>query len=245
MIELCNFSKSYDKNSFAVKNINLKAEKGKITGLLGLNGAGKTTVIKAVCGNHFATSGKIFVTDKENTLVDSEKDIEKLKINTGYLPEALNFPQKLTVEEYLLLLKKQFDVTPENYLKTLNLCGLTEVKSKKISNLSKGYKQRLGFAQALIHNPENLILDEPINGLDPAQIIQMRSLIKEISKDKTILISTHLMQEVVALCDKIYILNKGAIAAEGSVEEILSKSSSKNIEEAFLKITGSDYDKIS
>lgn len=238
MIELENFSKNYEKNVFAVKNINLKAENGQITGLLGLNGAGKTTIIKAITGNHFATSGTIFMEDRNGKKFNIEKNIEKAKNLTGYIPEQIVFPNRLSVEEYSLLLKKQFSASKEFYEQTVDFCGLSDVMQKKIASLSKGYKQRLGFFQALINNPENIVLDEPMNGLDPAQIIQMRKLIKKIAKTKTVMISTHLMQEVEALCDEIYILNDGKIALNGTKNEILQKTDSQNIEEAFLKSTG-------
>ena len=136
----------------------------------------------------------------------------------------------------------QFFVSKKNFEKTVHLCGLSEVLSKKIGTLSKGYRQRLGFAQALVHNPEIIVLDEPVNGLDPAQIIQMRKLIKKIADTKTVIISTHLMQEVEALCTKIYILNNGSIALEGTEKEILLKTGTKNIENAFLKATGKESD---
>lgn len=242
MIELINFSKSYEKNLFAVKNICLKAEKGQITGLLGLNGAGKTTIIKAITGNHFATSGKILMQDENGVKFNIEEDIEKAKKLTGYVPEQIIFPERLKVEEYLRLVKMQFSVSEEDFEKTIFLCGLSEVLSKKIGTLSKGFRERLGFAQALIHFPENIVLDEPVNGLDPAQIIQMRKLIKKIAETRTVLISTHLMQEVEALCTKIYILHNGAIAMEGTEKEILEKTGSENIEKAFLKATGKEAD---
>lgn len=242
MIELVDFSKSYEKNLFAVKNVNLKAENGQITGLLGLNGAGKTTIIKAITGNHFATSGEILITEKNGFKFNIEENIEKAKKIIGYVPEQIFFPNRLKVEEYISLVKMQFSVADEDLEKTVNLCGLSEVLSKKIGTLSKGYRQRLGFAQALIHNPENIVLDEPVNGLDPAQIIQMRKLIKKIAETKTVIISTHLMQEVEALCTKIYILNNGSIAIDGTEQEILLKTGTKNIENAFLKATGKESD---
>ncbi len=242
MIELAGFSKSYEKNLFAVKNVNFRAENGQITGLLGLNGAGKTTIIKAITGNHFATEGKILIADENGVKFNIEDDIEKAKKMIGYVPEQMFFPKRLSVEEYLLLVKIQFSVSDENFEKTVNLCGLSEVLSKKIGALSKGYRQRLGFAQALIHDPENIVLDEPVNGLDPAQIIQMRKLIKKIALTRTVIISTHLMQEVEALCTKIYILNNGSIALEGTEQEILLKTGAQNIEKAFLKATGKESD---
>ena len=222
--------------------MNLKAENGQITGLLGLNGTGKTTIIKAITGNHFATSGKILITEKNGFKFNIEENIEKAKKIIGYVPEQIFFPNRLKVEEYISLVKMQFSVSDEDLEKTINLCGLSEVLSKKIGTLSKGYRQRLGFAQALIHNPENIVLDEPVNGLDPAQIIQMRKLIKKIAETKTVIISTHLMQEVEALCTKIYILNNGSIAIAGTEQEILLKTGTKNIENAFLKATGKESD---
>lgn len=241
MIEFVDFSKSYEKNLFAVKNVNFKAENGQITGLLGLNGAGKTTIIKAITGNHFATSGKILITEKNGFKFNIEDNIEEAKKIIGYVPEQLFFPNRLKVEEYLFLVKMQFS-QEKDFEKTVRFCGLSEVLAKKIGTLSKGYRQRLGFAQALVHNPEIIVLDEPVNGLDPAQIIQMRKLIKKIAETKTVIISTHLMQEVEALCTKIYILNNGSIALEGTEQEILLKTGTKNIENAFLKATGKESD---
>lgn len=242
MIELIDFSKSYEKNLFAVKNVNFKAEKGQITGLLGLNGAGKTTIIKAITGNHFADSGKIIISDENGRKFNIEESFEKAKKMTGYVPEQIFFPDRLKVEEYLLLLKMQFSVPEKDFEKTVRLCALSDVMQKKIGALSKGYRQRLGFAQALIHNPENIVLDEPMNGLDPAQIIQMRNLIKKTAETKTVVISTHLMQEVEALCSKIYILHNGSVALEGNEAEILRKTGADSIEKAFLKATGKAAD---
>lgn len=242
MIELIDFSKSYEKNLFAVKNVNFKAEKGQITGLLGLNGAGKTTIIKAITGNHFADSGKIIISDENGRKFNIEENFEKAKKMTGYVPEQIFFPDRLKVEEYLLLLKMQFSVPEKDFEKTVVLCALSDVMQKKIGALSKGYRQRLGFAQALIHNPENIVLDEPMNGLDPAQIIQMRKLIKKTAETKTVVISTHLMQEVEALCSNIYILHNGSVALEGNEAEILRKTGADSIEKAFLKATGKAAD---
>lgn len=228
MIELKNFSKSYSTGTEVVSNINLTASEGKITGLLGLNGAGKTTIIKAICGIHYGTTGSSNVSKEE----------------TGYVQEQADLPGFLTVKEFLFFtynFYKQNQVSFEQQLAvTAGLCGLEDVLSKKIQTLSKGYRQRVSFAQALIHNPKNLILDEPVNGLDPAQIIQFRKMIKNAAENKTVLISTHLMQEVEALCDYVYILSKGKIAASGTINEIISSTSSKNIEEAFMKITSEE-----
>lgn len=242
MIELIDFSKSYGKNPAAVKNVNFKAEKGQVTGLLGLNGAGKTTIIKAITGNHFASAGKILISDENGQKFNIENDFEKAKKLTGYVPEQIFFPERLKIEEYLLLLKMQFSVPEKYFEKTVEICALSEVMQKKIGTISKGFRQRLGFAQALIHNPENIVLDEPMNGLDPAQIIQMRKLIKKTAETKTVVISTHLMQEVEALCSKIYILHNGSVAIEGNESEILKKTGENTIENAFLKATGRETD---
>ncbi len=237
MIELIDFSKSYKKGSFTVKRINLKANNGEITGLLGLNGEGKTTVIKAITLQHFATEGKIFLTDKDGTVFNAQENEEKAKLVTGYVPEQLSFPERLTVNEFVLLLKIQFSVSDDFFNELLKLCSLTDVLSKKIKTLSKGYRQRLGFFQALINSPQNIVLDEPMNGLDPAQIIQMRSLIKKIAETKTVLISTHLMQEVELLCTKSYVLHNGSIVLSGTKKEILEKTGESSMENAFLKVT--------
>lgn len=242
MIELINFSKKYSKKDekFAVENISLKAEKG-ITCLLGLNGAGKSTIIKAICNQHFATSGKILVSNSEGIFFDCEKDIEKTSSLIGYIPEISKIPENITVIEFLYNLAKIYfnskSEIDDNLQRTVKDCQIQEVLTKKIGILSKGFKQRVLFAQALIHNPENLIFDESVNGLDPAQILQFRKMIKNISKNKTVLLSTHLMQEVHSLADKIYILSDGKISASGTEDEIIKSSNSKNIEEAFIKFS--------
>lgn len=221
MIELSGFSKKYsDKSDFVVKDINLTAEKGSVTGLLGLNGAGKTTIIKAICGLHFATEGSVNVTG-----------------TIGFVPEIYQLPENLYVAEFLLNVQKIHANNEDLFWKTVELCELQSVLNRRIKSLSKGFRQRIVFAQALIYNPDNLILDEPVNGLDPAQIIQFRKIIKKAAESKTVLISTHIMQEVESLCTDIHILHKGKIIESGTLKEILNKTKSNNIEEAFLRIT--------
>lgn len=243
MIELIDFSKSYSrKKDFAVQNINLKAEKGRITGLLGLNGAGKTTVIKAVCALHFATEGKVLCS-KDEKMHDAHNEPETVKKSIGYVPEQPVLPEFLTVREYLSFIQDMYEVPSENkenlFRKTVSDCYLETVLDKKIKELSKGFRQRVSLAAALVHDPENLILDEPVNGLDPAQIIQFRKIIKDASETKTVLLSTHLMQEVQALCSDIYIISGGKIASHGTAEQITSEYGCTTIEDAFLKITAS------
>ena len=244
MIKIENFSKKYSNKSeeFAVSNVSLKAEDGKITGILGPNGAGKTTIIKALCSIHYPTSGSVTVSDNSNQFYDCSLKPEITQNLTGYLPEQLDLIKTLTVAEYLEQTAYIHNI-PEDEIKekikyVSKECGLNEVLSKKIGELSKGYKQRTAFASCLIYNPQNLILDEPVNGLDPAQIIQFRKIIKNASKNSSVLLSTHLMQEVEALCDYIYIINKGQIVAEGTLEQIISEAKTENIEQAFLKFTG-------
>ena len=249
MIELIDFSKSYSrKKDFAVQNINLKAEKGSITGLLELNGAGTTTVIKAVCALHFATEGKVLCS-KDEKMHDAHNEPETVKKSIGYVPEQPVLPEFLTVREYLSFIQDMYEVPSENkenlFRKTVSDCYLETVLDKKIRELSKGFRQRVSLAAALVHDPENLILDEPVNGLDPAQIIQFRKIIKHAAETKTVLLSTHLMQEVQALCTKIYIISDGKISAEGTAEQIMNCTNTASIEDAFLKITGATDEKLS
>ena len=206
--------------------------------MLGPNGAGKSTILKAICGVHFPTSGKVFV----ETLPVEEKTVEAQKL-IGYVSENADFPSFYTVLELLKevgeLRHKANFINDKNLLENqiqnvISLVDLKDVLNKKLSELSKGYKQRVSFALALIHNPKVLILDEPVSGLDPMQIVEIRTLIKKLSKEKTILLSTHLMQEAKELCDKIVILHKGTLIAKGTVEEICNKANTKDLEQAFL-----------
>lgn len=249
MIELINFSKSYSsrKNAgFAVKDFSLECKKGQITGLLGLNGAGKTTILKAVCARHFASEGRVLVEG-----CDASENAEKVRNLTGFVQEEALLPGEYTVAEYLNMaaglhgvnnnVTKYGELSQNASIEFISLSkelSLTEIYHKKVRSLSKGQKQRVNFAQALIYNPPVLVLDEPASGLDPAQIVNMRKLVMSLKKDHTIILSTHLMQEVEALCDRVYIIHEGRLAACGKAEEIAEKSGTKNLEEAFFKITG-------
>ena len=201
----------------AVNKISFQLKKGEIVGFLGPNGAGKSTTMKMITGYLVPDSGEIFIGDL-NAL---DNPIEAKK-KIGYLPEANPLYYEMYVREYLgfianihkLKNKKQLI---EDVIKTV---GLTIESSKKIGQLSKGYKQRVGLAAALIHNPEILILDEPTSGLDPNQIIEIRSVIKSLAETKTILFSSHIMQEVEALCDRVIIINKGNIVADDTVDKL-------------------------
>ena len=252
MIQVDNVSKIYkiknsknEKETIAINNISCKFCSGEITGLLGVNGAGKSTLLKMLSGNLVPS-----VTENLNSkiLIDSVDLYDNsLKDNTSLLKEKIGFVQELpsfyedeTVFE-LLNFTVNFYYEEKNQAKQILeklilQCNLTEVLNKKIKTLSKGYKQRLSFAVALSNNPEILLLDEPVSGLDPIQINEIRNLILSLKKNKTIILSTHLMQEIDALCDKIIILNKGKILAQGTEEEICKLHSCQNIEQAFLKL---------
>lgn len=236
MIELNNFSKAYSKKSeFAASEISIKVETGKVTGLIGPNGSGKSTIMKAICGIHYATKGKIISNE------DISQYPEKIHSLIGYVPELPQLPPEMTVSSFLDYAAQTHGLNTEQHqaakARVVADCTLEKFLSKKIKTLSKGQKQRVSFAQALIHNPPNLILDEPMSGLDPAQIIQMRELIQKLSKDKAILMSTHILQEIYSLCSSLYILNEGKIVAQGTEEEIIKHNNAKNLEECFIKLT--------
>lgn len=237
MIEVNHFYKSYasqNNNEYAVQDVSFIVPKGKIIGLLGPNGSGKTTIMKALCGIHYATKGYVKINE-----IDLSQTPQAAMQFTGYVPEISVLPKDFSVKNFLEYVCNMHDIS--DITQAINLvskqCSLEKILNKKIKNLSKGQQQRVSFAQCLIYNPENLILDEPISGLDPAQIQQMRSLIKELSKTKAILLSTHIMQEVSSLCDEIYILNNGCVVAKGTEKQIAESTQSKNIEEAFIKLT--------
>jgi len=212
----------------AVNDITFSIEKGEIVGFLGPNGAGKSTTMKMATGYLPATSGSIQV----NGLDVTTHSIQVRKM-MGYLPEHNPLYLDMYVHEYLHFIGKVFEI-PGSRLKSrvaeiIDLCGLTPEQNKKIETLSKGYRQRVGLAQALIHNPEVLILDEPTTGLDPNQILEIRKLIKQISSDKTVIFSTHIMQEVQAICDRVIVINKGEIVADDSVNNLLATQAQADI----------------
>lgn len=212
----------------AVDDITFSIEKGEIVGFLGPNGAGKSTTMKMATGYLPATSGSIQV----NGLDVATHSIQVRKM-MGYLPEHNPLYQDMYVHEYLHFIGKVFEI-PGSKLKSrvaeiIELCGLTPEQNKKIEALSKGYRQRVGLAQALIHNPEVLILDEPTTGLDPNQILEIRKLIKQISSDKTVIFSTHIMQEVQAICDRVIVISKGEIVADDSVNNLLATQGQSDV----------------
>jgi ABC-2 type transport system ATP-binding protein len=218
MIEVENITKRYGPVE-AVKDVSFTVGQDQVLGFLGPNGAGKTTVMKILTGYHFPSSGNARV---EGYSV--EDDPVEVKKRTGYLPESVPLYGDMTVEEYLSFMAASRLVPAEQQQdaleKSVACCGLKPVRSRLIETLSKGFKQRVGLAQAILHDPPVLILDEPTSGLDPNQIIEIRSLIKELGKRKTVILSTHILQEVEAVCSRVLILNEGRIAAQGTPEEI-------------------------
>ncbi len=205
----------------AVDNLSFIAEKGKITGFLGPNGAGKSTTMKIATGYLSATSGTVLVND-----LDISKDAPIIKSSLGYLPENNPLYLGMYVKEFLGFIARSYRlprrIIDRRISEIINKCGLESEKHKKIQMLSKGYRQRVGLAKALLPDPNVLILDEPTTGLDPNQIIEIRNLIKEVSKDKTVILSTHIMQEVEAICDRVVIINKGVLVADDDVSNLTS-----------------------
>lgn len=217
MIRFQNLTKVYGSQR-AVDNISFEAESGKIVGFLGPNGAGKSTTMKIATGYLSATAGSVEVVGYD--VATQTKEAQK---NIGYLPEHNPLYLDMYVREYLAFMGKIHKIATnlnKRIEEVIEMCGLGREAHKKIAMLSKGYRQRVGLAQALIHNPPVLILDEPTTGLDPNQILEIRALIKAVASSKTILLSTHIMQEVQAICDRVVIIHLGKIVANTSVEEI-------------------------
>jgi ABC-2 type transport system ATP-binding protein len=214
---------------------------GEIVGLLGPNGAGKTTIIKILTCYHYPTSGRASVDS-----LDVYEDALAIKKRVGYLPENAPVYQDLTVAEYLDFIANARNLAgglkKERTDWAVHECGLEKMYYRGIDTLSKGYRQRVGLAQAIIHDPEILILDEPTTGLDPNQIIEIRELIRRLGEKKTVILSTHILQEVEAVCSRVLILNEGRIAAQGTVEEITKGMKGEVLFHATLK--GADADSL-
>lgn len=218
MIVVENLFKKYGE-LLAVNDLSFNVEKGKIWGLLGPNAAGKTTTMRILTGYLPATDGKASVAG-----FDVFQQPNELKKNIGYLPEVLPLYPEMTVQSYLNFVA-EIKQTPlskrkDAVEKSIAISGLEKVKGRLIKNISKGFKQRVGIAQALIHDPQVLILDEPTIGLDPAQIIEIRKLIKSLKGEHTILLSTHILAEMTQTCDGAVIINEGNLMASGSLEEL-------------------------
>ncbi len=227
-IEVKNLLKQYGEQK-AVNNISFKVDKGEIVGFLGPNGAGKSTTMKIITGYLPQTSGEAYVCG-----INVAEDPLETKKKIGYLPELNALYYDMYVREYLEFVAElhKIDNKREAVEKVIETVGLTIEAKKKIGQLSKGYKQRVGLAAALIHGPEVLILDEPTSGLDPNQIVEIREVIKQQGKDKTILFSSHILQEVEAICDRVIIINKGILVADDKLSK-LSKTSSNIVKVTF------------
>ncbi|MDR0291172.1 MAG: ATP-binding cassette domain-containing protein, partial [Treponema sp.] len=218
MIEVRNLTKNYGKVE-AVRNVSFSVDSDQVLGFLGPNGAGKTTIMKILTGYHFPSGGTALVDG-----IQVDEDPVEVKKRIGYLPENVPLYGDLTVDEYLAFVAEARLIPASGRNKAidscLEACGLSAYRGRKIETLSKGYRQRTGLAQAILHDPAILILDEPTNGLDPNQIIEIRSLIKELGRRKTVILSSHILQEIEAICSQIMIINEGKIAAQGTPEEI-------------------------
>ena len=225
-IEVQSVTKSYE-TQLALNEISFSASKGEVIGFLGPNGAGKSTMMKILTGFILPTKGAVFVSG-----INVLKNPIEAKAHIGYLPEQNPLYEDMYVKEYLQFQTSIFKVPKEAIETVVNTVGLKPEVHKKIGQLSKGYQQRVGIAAAIIHNPDVLVLDEPTTGLDPNQIQEIRTLIKELGKDKTILFSTHIMQEVEAVCDRVIIIKKGELLVDKPIKE-LKKSNEQIIEVTF------------
>ncbi|MBN2668322.1 MAG: gliding motility-associated ABC transporter ATP-binding subunit GldA [Bacteroidales bacterium] len=214
-ISVKNVSKLYGSQK-ALNNVSFEIKSGEIVGFLGPNGAGKSTMMKIITGYIPANSGEVLVND-----IEIDADATEIRNKIGYLPEHNPLYLEMFVREYLLFVAGMYHVSSasKKVEDMINLTGLSKESNKKIGQLSKGYRQRVGIAQALIHDPEVLILDEPTSGLDPNQIIEIRELIAKVGKEKTVMLSTHIMQEVEAICDRVIIINNGEIVASENTKE--------------------------
>lgn len=233
MIEVSHLTKQYG-NHLAVDDVSFTVADGQICGLLGPNGAGKSTIMNILTGYLSATSGQVTVAGYP---LPEEADAAKACV--GYLPEQPPLYPEMTVQEYLTFAAELKDVKKaerkEQVCRAARRTGLEAVLPRLIRSLSKGYKQRVGIAQALLGSPRLIILDEPTVGLDPAQVIEIRKLIRELGRAHTVILSSHILSEVQAVCQQILILSKGHLAAAGSLEELTADG--KSLEEVFLELT--------
>ena len=222
-IEVKKLSKVYGTQK-ALIEVSFEINKGEIVGFLGPNGAGKSTLMKILTGYIPQTNG-----DAKICNLDINKNSIKTRSRIGYLPEHNQLYLDMYVKEYLEFVANIYNVNHKNIDEMIKKTGLLKEQHKLIRSLSKGYRQRVGLAQALIHNPEVLILDEPTTGLDPNQLIEIRSLIKEVGREKTVLLSTHIMQEVEAICDRVIIINKGQIVANKTIVELQKSKGNRKL----------------
>ncbi len=231
MIQVENLTKYY-QNICAVDQINIEIQKGEILGLLGPNGAGKTTTLRMLTGFLQPTAGSILV--KDYNIDEQPLEIKRIM---GYLPESAPLYHDMLVFDYLNYVADVRQIgrghKPDRIRELGDLCGINDVMHQPIGELSKGYKQRVGLAHAMMTDPEILILDEPTSGLDPNQIVEIRQIIRQIGREKTIILSTHILSEAEATCDRIVIINRGKIVADGSTESLKASAGSKK----FIQLT--------
>ena len=238
MIEVSHLTKRYGRRP-AVEDVSFTVSDGRICGLLGPNGAGKSTIMNILTGCLSATEGQVTVAGHP---LPEEADAAKACV--GYLPEQPPLYPEMTVREYLLFAAELKKVPKaqrgEQVQQAARRTGLEEVLPRLIRNLSKGYRQRVGIAQALLGSPQLIILDEPTVGLDPAQVIEIRKLIQELGRSHTVILSSHILSEVQAVCQQILILSKGHLVASGTLQELTAGG--KSLEDVFLELTGSGPD---
>ena len=240
MIRIDSLSKEFGAVK-AVRSISFSLNDGEIVGFLGANGAGKSTTLKMMTGYLTPTAGNVYVDDQN--IIDNSLDIQK---QIGYLPELNPLYAEMKVHEYLKFHAEIRHIIGEEFNKALKRvvgeCGLKGVVHRTVGNCSKGYKQRIGLAAAMIHDPKILILDEPVSGLDPNQIVEIRELIKKLGKEKLVLMSSHILQEIQATVNRIIIIHEGKIVADGTSEELISDS--KGMTQLHLEISGSEENDI-
>ena len=238
MIEVSHLTKKYGGH-LAVDDVSFTVEDGQIYGLLGPNGAGKSTIMNILTGYLSATSGQVTVAGHP-----LPEEADEAKACVGYLPEQPPLYPEMTVGEYLNFVAELKKVPraqrKEHVLRAARRTGLEKVLPRLIRSLSKGYKQRVGIAQALLGSPKIIILDEPTVGLDPAQVIEMRKLIRELGKAHTVILSSHILSEVQAVCQQVLILSKGKLAVSGTLQELTADG--RSLEEVFLALTGAQTD---
>jgi ABC-2 type transport system ATP-binding protein len=229
-----NLSKLFGEN-LAVNDVSFHLEKGEVLGFLGPNGAGKSTTMRMLTGNLAPSNGEVKICGID--IIDEPK---KAKALLGYLPEMRPLYKELTVDEYLSIAARFHNVPSSKIRKSVDFakdrCGLSHMSKRLIENLSNGYQQRVGIAQAIIHNPEIVILDEPTVGLDPIQIREIRKLIREIGQQHSVIISTHILPEVEMVCDRVQIINKGDLVFHGSVEDLKEQRKGNKLLIGFSKV---------
>ena len=234
VVEINNLEKYYG-DFYAVKDVSFSVDKGEVLGLLGPNGAGKSTIIRILCGYLKSSAGDIKVLEKS-----VREDALITKKNIGYLPESAPLYGEMMVHDYLKYVAQIRDVKDQEMRlhELASQCGLKEKMHFNINELSKGYKQRVGLAHAMMSNPEILILDEPTSGLDPNQIIEIRDVIREIGRERTVILSTHILSEVEATCDRVVIISNGKVVANGTTKEL--KGQSEHAHQINIELSGGD-----